>query len=177
MLSQWTKNRKIISALNREQPKIKELCETRLNILIEFCLLFPVQYYPYDARRNLDLRVFVPYCTGLKKQVTSRKFRYQINFDGFKRQYKWLEVKYQGVHWSFNWKVGMRNSTRSLLFWTSNRIFPGSFVSRLLVKGNEDPGYKGASGAYSHPRVFQQNLNDWLTNVEKNIQSWKQQSH
>ena len=29
-------------------------------------------------------------------------------------------------------------------FRTSNRIFPGSFVSRPLVKGNEDPGYEGA---------------------------------
>ena len=28
-------------------------------------------------------------------------------------------------------------------FRTSNRIFPGSFVSRPLVKGNEDPGYEG----------------------------------
>ena len=28
-------------------------------------------------------------------------------------------------------------------FLTSNRIFPGSFVSRPLVKGNEDPGYEG----------------------------------
>ena len=28
-------------------------------------------------------------------------------------------------------------------FRTSNRIFPGSLVSRPLVKGNEDPGYEG----------------------------------
>ena len=34
-------------------------------------------------------------------------------------------------------------------FRTSNRIFPGSFVSRPLVKGNEDPGYEGASSTCS----------------------------
>ena len=35
-------------------------------------------------------------------------------------------------------------------FRTSNRIFPGSFVSRPLVKGNEDPGYEGVSNHPAH---------------------------
>ena len=50
------------------------------------------------------------------KTRDSRKFRYRADFDWLERQYKWPEVKYQGVRWSFVWKLGMRNSTGSPIF-------------------------------------------------------------
>ena len=43
-------------------------------------------------------------------------FRHKIDIDWFERQYKWPEVKFQGVRWSFIWYPGMRNSTGSPLF-------------------------------------------------------------
>ena len=66
-----------------------------------------------EQSRNLSL------CSLLRRLVEtsySRKFRYKIDIDWFVRQYKWPEVKFQGVRQSFISKLGMRNSTRSPLF-------------------------------------------------------------
>ena len=88
----------------------------------------------------------------LDKMSNSRKLHYRIDFDWFERQYKWPEVKYQIVYWSFIWKLDMHNSTRNRIF--SNQIFLGSFVS----KGNKDPGYEGGLKSYEYDRIEQHKI-------------------
>ena len=80
----------------------------------------------------------------LDKTSGSLKFRYRINFDWFKIQCKRPEVKHQRVRYVLHLKERQAQfSPEVRYFRTLNRNFPGSLVSRPLIKGSEDPGNEG----------------------------------
>ena len=99
---------------------------------------------------NLVPRVFLPYCAGLTKRATlessvtnSILIGLKDNTNGRKQYSK----KFVG-HSFESWACATQPEVR--YFRTSNRIFPGSLVSRPLIKRNEDPRYGGASS----PELF-----------------------
>ena len=67
-------------------------------------------------------------------------YRYGAPHGGLRRP----ELRYE------SWACATQPEVR--YFRTSNQIFPGSLVSRPLVKRNEDPGYEG--GQRDESRVF-----------------------